>query len=78
MTPEFDAWWDSDKPVTDNPYHPKSPAYWAWAGWNAGVTAEREACIEDAINAEPMDGSLSLSVDDIIRAIRARGRAQTV
>lgn len=37
----FNDWWNS--PVTihneDNPYRLRSPAYWAWEGWQAAIRA---------------------------------------
>jgi len=35
MTPEFNDWWQGDYDDTDNPYRVDSPAYWAYAGWQA-------------------------------------------
>jgi len=48
MTPEFNAWWDAESDIADNPYLEGSPAFWAWEGWQAGVKAEREACAKMA------------------------------
>ena len=35
MTDEFNDWWQGDYDDTDNPYRVDSPAYWAYAGWQA-------------------------------------------
>jgi hypothetical protein len=35
MTPEFNDWWQGDYDDTDNEYRVDSPAYWAYAGWQA-------------------------------------------
>lgn len=44
---QFDQWWDGKDPdSTANPYRKDTPAFWAWAGWKAGVLAERERCIK--------------------------------
>jgi hypothetical protein len=32
---DFDEWWDGDYDDLANPYHTGTPAYWAWAGWQA-------------------------------------------
>ncbi len=31
----FNDWWDSDSMPPSNPFAEGSPAYWAWAGWQA-------------------------------------------
>ncbi len=46
MTKDFNDWWNSDLPLTNNPYTEDTPAYWAWAGWVAGAKAEREAILK--------------------------------
>jgi hypothetical protein len=33
---DFNEWWDSDIPIT-SPFRRGSPAYWAWAGWQAAL-----------------------------------------
>jgi len=33
---DFNEWWDSDIPIT-SPFRKGSPAYWAWAGWQAAL-----------------------------------------
>lgn len=43
---EFNEWWDSENLSANNPYRLESAAYWAWEGWQAGVKAEREACVK--------------------------------
>jgi hypothetical protein len=35
MSHEFNQWWQGDYDDTDNPYRDDSPAYWAYAGWQA-------------------------------------------
>ena len=40
---EFNAWWDSNGLMEENPYNKDTAAFWAWEGWVAGVRAEREA-----------------------------------
>ena len=35
MKTNFDRWWDSDYDDVSNPYKKGTPAYWAWAGWQA-------------------------------------------
>lgn len=40
MTAEFNDWWDSGALLPDNPYVKDSPAFWAWAGWQACIAAE--------------------------------------
>ena len=35
MKTNFDRWWDSDYDDVTNPYKKDTPAYWAWAGWQA-------------------------------------------
>jgi hypothetical protein len=35
MSHEFNQWWQGDYDDTDNPYREDSPAYWAYAGWQA-------------------------------------------
>ena len=39
MTPEFNAWWDSDDIAAENPYDIEKPIYWAWEGWQAALKA---------------------------------------
>ena len=34
---EFGDWWNGDYDSSKNPYREGSPAYWAWAGWEAAV-----------------------------------------
>ena len=34
---EFGDWWNGDYDDSKNPYREGSPAYWAWAGWEAAV-----------------------------------------
>ena len=33
---EFNEWWDSDI-IRSSPFRRGSPAYWAWAGWEAAL-----------------------------------------
>jgi hypothetical protein len=40
---DFNEWWDSDIPIT-SPFRKGSPAYWAWAGWQAAL--REQAMIE--------------------------------
>jgi hypothetical protein len=40
---DFNEWWDSDIPIT-SPFRRGSPAYWAWAGWQAAL--REQAMIE--------------------------------
>ena len=47
---EFNKWWNSDEPDGDHPYKRDTPLYWAWAGWQAGVKAERKRCHEFLMN----------------------------
>jgi hypothetical protein len=35
MSHEFNQWWQGDYDDIDNPYREDSPAYWAYAGWQA-------------------------------------------
>ena len=44
LNKEFNEWWRSDVLLKDNPYSIRTPKYWAWEGWVAGLNAEREAC----------------------------------
>ena len=79
MTKDFNDWWNSDLPSTNNPYTEDTPAYWAWAGWVAGAKAEREACAKvcDDVNQktydEPDDWSPLEAADACAAIIRARG-----
>ena len=79
MTEDFDNWWDSDLPLSNNPYREDSPVYWAWAGWVAGAKAEREACAEIAEKEMRNTAMLtsyppkSAAAWNIRNAIRARG-----
>jgi len=63
---EFHDWWNGDILPT-NPYPKDSPVFWAWAGWQMGVKAEREAC------AKACDGWMHANGNDCAAAIRARG-----
>lgn len=43
----FSDWWNyGEVSPGNNPYRHESAAYWAWEGWQAGVKAEREACVQ--------------------------------
>ena len=44
----FDDWWDSPIDMTGNPYRQDCAAYWAWAGWMAGVKSEQDRCAQIA------------------------------
>lgn len=46
LNKEFNEWWRSDVLLKDNPYSIRTPKYWAWEGWVAGLNAEREACAQ--------------------------------
>lgn len=35
VPPEFTEWWNDDVLTPDNPFEPKTAAYWAWEGWQA-------------------------------------------
>lgn len=61
---EFNAWWDSDELVEDNPFDMDTAIFWAWEGWQAGIKREREECAKvcDETNNWP-----------IAHVIRARG-----
>jgi hypothetical protein len=66
MTEEFNKWWNSDWLIDDNPYTQGTPAYWAWAGWQAALKVEREECAKVAFNAR--------TYIEAAQAIRARGQ----
>jgi hypothetical protein len=38
MTDAFNRWWNAEELVEGNPYNKDTPAYWAWVGWQAGMT----------------------------------------
>jgi hypothetical protein len=38
----FNDWWDADYDDSTNPFDKESPAYWAWAGWQAALNTKRE------------------------------------
>jgi hypothetical protein len=48
MTEDFNKWWNADQGYdgVTNPYRSDSAVYWAWEGWQAGVEAEREKCVQ--------------------------------
>lgn len=79
MNAEFNEWWNSDKPESENPYREDTPAYWAWAGWQAGAAAEHESCAKlfDEMADEAESEYEPSSVVNYYRAkaaaIRARG-----
>ncbi len=52
MNPKFNNWWNDDNLTTDNPFKKDTPIFWAWEGWVAGVTAEREV---PAVNPKKLD-----------------------
>jgi hypothetical protein len=72
MNEAFNNWWDGDIDTTDNPYRQDSAAYWAWAGWMAGVKAEREACAKVCDEAGGRDSDTHAW--DAAAAIRARSK----
>jgi len=37
VSPEFNDWWEGDYDDSKNPFREDSPAYWAWAGWQAAL-----------------------------------------
>jgi len=39
----FDDWWDTEYDGTKNPFTLGTPAYWAWAGWQAALKAREQA-----------------------------------
>lgn len=41
---EFNDWWNGDH-LPPNPYPKDSPIFWAWAGWQMGVKAERDRAV---------------------------------
>ena len=70
MNPAFNNWWDGDIDTTDNPYRNNSAAYWAWAGWKAGVKSEQEACAKVCDDLQLPSGEF---LENPAAAIRARG-----
>jgi hypothetical protein len=46
MTDAFNRWWNAEELVEGNPYNKDTPAYWAWAGWQAGTGMKCERCGE--------------------------------
>lgn len=87
MNTEFDRWWDSDYDDTTNPYCRGTPAYWAWAGWQAATKQRTENALETkAENArelgldyepEPEDEEIELDLTDaeLLAAFKAAHRA---
>lgn len=74
----FDDWWNSDN-LPPNPYPKDSPAFWAWAGWQMGVKAEREACAEVCYglgNDSSIDDLAYEAFREAEETIRARGEMQ--
>ena len=67
MTKEFSDWWNDDLLSTNNPYREDTCGYWAWEGWQAGVKAEREACLK------MLDDHWYKTQSDVADAIRAKG-----
>lgn len=70
MKEAFDDWWDAPIDMTGNPFRQDCAAYWAWAGWKAGASAERKAI-------EPIVYGLCISdnnAQEIVTAIRKRGQ----
>ena len=49
MTPEFNAWWDSDDIAAENPYDIEKPIYWAWEGWQAARKREWKGLTNEEI-----------------------------
>lgn len=82
MTPnneqEFHDWWNGDILPT-NPYPKDSPVFWAWAGWQMGVKAEREACAKvcEALgNDASIDEMEYRAFREADEAIRKRGEVK--
>ena len=48
MTDAFNRWWDAEELVEGNPYNKNTPAYWAWAGWQAGQVGMTDEEYEQA------------------------------
>jgi len=66
----FNDWWDTPYDAVDNPFKLETPAWWAWAAWQAATKVEREACAtacDKYDDADPLGVSLECA-----NAIRAR------
>lgn len=69
MNEAFNDWWDGDIDTTDNPFRKNSAAYWAWAGWKAGVKHEQDRCCGIVFGMAGSDNVAQRTVD----AIRGKG-----
>jgi hypothetical protein len=68
MTPEFNAWWDTDEMLANNPYHEESPIWWAFEGWSAAVQHAPECKsqpeLESQPESQPTQSNLSVTSSD--------------
>jgi len=73
----FDAWWDGDYDDSANPYHTGTPAYWAWAGWQA-AQRKWQGLTDDEINGIAKNYALTNPTTPLhfARAIEAKLKAK--
>jgi hypothetical protein len=67
MTDAFNRWWNAEELVEGNPYNKDTPAYWAWAGWQAGQVGMTDEEYEQAMADEGQ--RRMLEIDTEVRAM---------
>jgi hypothetical protein len=74
----FNDWWDADYDDSANPFDKESPAYWAWAGWQAALHTKRQLVelteLEKAeiTSLKWWDWEDTFDIDGFIKAIEAK------
>jgi hypothetical protein len=69
---DFNEWWDSDIPIT-SPFRKGSPAYWAWAGWQAAL--REQAMIEVQRLGQEMEATQPVAWISTTELLVMRGNA---
>ncbi len=67
MTDAFNKWWNAEELIEGNPYNKDTPAYWAWAGWQAGQVGMTDEEYEQAMADEGQ--RRMLEIDTEVRAM---------
>ena len=69
---DFNEWWDSDIPIT-SPFRRGSPAYWAWAAWQAAL--REQAMIEVQRLGQEMEATQPVAWISTTELLVMRGNA---